>query len=100
MLVAAGVGLAACGSGGGGASPVPAGGRSPAQGATVFGQHCATCHRSGGTGADLAALDPSASVVEDAVRNGRFQGGMPAFAGTLSDDQIQAVVDYVVTYKR
>ena len=44
-------------------------------------------------GPDLDAAAPSAALVEQRVRNG--QGVMPAFAGTLSDEQIAAVAAYV-----
>ncbi|MCD9622945.1 c-type cytochrome [Rhabdothermincola salaria] len=69
-------------------------------GAALFAEHCGTCHRPGGTGADLVALDPDPVLVEDAVRVGRFESGMPAYETTLDDDEIDAIVDYVVTYRR
>ena len=60
---------------------------------------CGACHTladAGSTavvGPDLDAAAPSAALVEQRVRNG--QGVMPAFAGTLSDEQIAAVAAYV-----
>jgi cytochrome c6 len=60
---------------------------------------CGACHTlsdAGSTavvGPDLDAAEPSAALVEQRVRNG--QGVMPAFAGTLSDEQIDAVAAYV-----
>jgi len=76
------------------------GARSAVMGAALFGEHCATCHRPGGTGADLATLDPDPGLLEDAVRHGRFASGMPAYESTLDDAEIEAIIDYVVTYRR
>ena len=62
---------------------------------------CGACHTladAGSTavvGPDLDAAAPSAALVEQRVRNG--QGVMPAFAGTLSDEQIAAVAAYVAS---
>ena len=60
---------------------------------------CGACHTladagsTGDVGPSLDASGPSAQLVEERVRNG--QGAMPAFAGTLSDEQIDAVAAYV-----
>jgi quinohemoprotein ethanol dehydrogenase len=71
-----------------------------AAGTSVFAQNCATCHgatgRGGNGGPDLTAI-PSAktlSVVVNQVTNGG--GGMPAFKGTLTQQQIDDVAAYVV----
>ena len=62
---------------------------------------CGTCHTladAGATGAVGPSLDasaPSAELVAQRVRNG--QGAMPAFAGTLSDAEIEAVAAYVAS---
>ena len=98
LVVLAASGCATSGEAGRG--PAMAGPRSAVTGASLFAEHCATCHRPGGTGADLVALDPDPAVVEEAVRDGRFEAGMPAYESTFDDDQIEAIVDYVVTYRR
>jgi sulfite dehydrogenase len=60
---------------------------------------CATCHTladagsSGPIGPVLDELKPDAQRVEAAVRNGL--GVMPAYEGSLSDEQIEAVAAYV-----
>jgi mono/diheme cytochrome c family protein len=72
-------------------------------GASVFGDNCAVCHGgdgSGGIGPRLAGgrvvtvyPDPADQIA--VVTNGR--DGMPAFADTLSEDEIAAVVEYTRT---
>jgi uncharacterized membrane protein len=81
------------------ASPTPA---ATAKGKQVFASAgCGACHTladagaSGTVGPSLDAAKPSAELVAERVRNG--QGGMPAFAGTLTDDEIAAVAAYVST---
>ncbi|MBD0330619.1 MAG: cytochrome c [Thermoleophilia bacterium] len=72
-----------------------------ASGEAVFTQNCGSCHTlsaagtSGTTGPDLDDAAPSQDEVEEQVRNGG--GGMPAFEGRLSDDEIEAVSEYVAT---
>jgi mono/diheme cytochrome c family protein len=69
-------------------------------GAAIFkGAGCAGCHTlaaagaTGTTGPNLDQLKPSTAVVAHQVMVGG--GGMPAFQGKLSPDQIQAVAKYV-----
>jgi mono/diheme cytochrome c family protein len=69
-------------------------------GREVFAQAgCAGCHElsaagaSGRVGPSLDEAKPSAAEVEAKVRRGG--GGMPAFEGRLSDQQIKAVAGYV-----
>jgi cytochrome c551 len=68
-----------------------------AEGETVFANNCASCHGAEGAGGSAPALagrdDLDEDGVESVVRNGG--GGMPAFEGQLSDDEIDAVTDYV-----
>jgi mono/diheme cytochrome c family protein len=70
-----------------------------ADGAAVFANSCGSCHTleaagtSGTTGPNLDDVQPDAETVEEQVRNGG--GGMPAFEGQLSDDEIEAVAAYV-----
>lgn len=60
---------------------------------------CGICHSlqdagtSGQIGAKLEELKPDAARVAEAVRKGL--GVMPAYAGTLSAEQIEAVAHYV-----
>lgn len=70
--------------------------------AALYGRRCAGCHGgdgSGGIGPRLAGRvverfpDPAAQIA--VVANGR--GGMPAFAGRLTDEEIAAVVEYTRT---
>ena len=72
-----------------------------AAGKTVFSDNCAGCHGALGTGGnggpDLTAI-PSAkdkdAVVEQVTNGG---GGMPAFKGQLTEQQIQDVSAYVTS---
>ena len=71
----------------------------PTDGKSIFAASCGSCHKladagtSGTVGPDLDASRPSRALVVDRVTNG--QGGMPAFADRLSEEQIAAVADYV-----
>jgi mono/diheme cytochrome c family protein len=96
----------------GGCSNEVAGGK--ADGAAVFAEACARCHGSGGkpsesmaaqlgvkdlTSAEFAAR-ASHEMVEHQVRNGSDNKIMPSFAGALSEAQIDAVADYVLTLSK
>jgi outer membrane protein assembly factor BamB/mono/diheme cytochrome c family protein len=81
-----------------------AGGASEAmltEGKTAFTSNCASCHTlseagtSGHVGPNLDELMPEDSLVETQVTSGG--GGMPAFGGTLSKAEIEAVAAYVST---
>ena len=94
VLCVVAVGLAGCSGGG---EPTAA---TPDVGATVFADAgCGGCHtlaaaKSTGTaGPSLDALEPSEERVIRQVRNGGR--GMPAFEGKLSDEEINAVAEYV-----
>jgi alcohol dehydrogenase (cytochrome c) len=72
-----------------------------AAGKPIFAENCATCHgptgQGGNGGPDLTKI-PSAKqldVVINQVTNGR--AGMPAFKGTLTQQQIKDVATYVVS---
>ena len=56
---------------------------------------CPTPARPANVGPNLDAASPSYDLVVDRVTNG--QGGMPAFAGELTDEQIADVAAYVST---
>jgi mono/diheme cytochrome c family protein len=70
-----------------------------AAGRTVFVDSCGQCHTlseagtSGSVGPNLDGVGRSADEIEEQVRNGG--GGMPAFEGDLSDDEIENVSSYV-----
>jgi mono/diheme cytochrome c family protein len=70
-----------------------------AQAKQAFTQNCAACHTlkdagaAGNVGPNLDDLKPDAPTVQRQVTNGG--GGMPAFKGTLTPAQIQAVAQYV-----
>jgi mono/diheme cytochrome c family protein len=75
------------------------GGGNAELGAAVFGEHCSTCHgatgHGGNGGPDLTTM-PLAQSEEGAIEqvtNGG--GGMPAFGGTLSEEEIENVAAYV-----
>ncbi|MFN8132675.1 MAG: c-type cytochrome [Solirubrobacteraceae bacterium] len=65
----------------------------------IFVTNCGSCHTlaaagtSGKTGPDLNQLKPDAARVEKQVTNGG--GGMPAFKGQLTPDQIKKLAAYV-----
>jgi mono/diheme cytochrome c family protein len=70
-------------------------------GEAVFTEHCGSCHvleaagTSGTIGPNLDDAQPSQETVEEQVRNGG--GGMPAFEGQLTDEEIQSVAEYVAS---
>jgi cytochrome c551 len=110
VLVAV-AGLAACGGGTtdtttpastpAATSPAASPASTPTQAAddpaALFAEYCAGCHAadgSGGNAPDLRGEDNVDRVAEQ-VRGGG--GGMPSFSGELSDAQIQALAEYVVS---
>jgi outer membrane protein assembly factor BamB len=70
-----------------------------ANGASLFTENCASCHvlaaanATGMVGPNLDQVKPSKAVVVRQVTNGG--GGMPAFGGRLSAEQIDAIAAYV-----
>jgi cbb3-type cytochrome c oxidase subunit III len=70
-------------------------------GKSIFSANCASCHTlkaaaaSGTIGPNLADLKPSAPIVKHQVEVGG--GVMPAFKGTLTPEQIDAVAKFVAT---
>jgi mono/diheme cytochrome c family protein len=78
--------------------PAPPGGGT--DGKAIFASAgCNGCHTladagsTGTVGPNLDQAKPSKELVVDRVTNGK--GGMPSFKGQLSDQQIEAVADYV-----
>jgi mono/diheme cytochrome c family protein len=98
--------LAGCGSSGSGSSSshlLSAAPLTPAElaaGRQIFRDRCARCHtladaRAHGTrGPNLDEIRLPAFAVSQQVKLGG--GGMPAYAGRLTDEQIRRVVGYVV----
>jgi mono/diheme cytochrome c family protein len=74
-------------------------GSKAADGEAVFTDTCGGCHTlsaagtSGTTGPNLDEVSLDAGAIEGIVRDGR--GGMPAFGGDLTDDEIAAVAAFV-----
>ena len=73
-----------------------------ANGKTVFTANgCGACHvladadAAGAVGPNLDETKPAADVIVDRVTNGK--GTMPAFAGKLTDEQIQDVAAYIAS---
>lgn len=71
-------------------------------GAAIYATHCASCHTSEGQGlgtfpplaeSEFVQGDPHPLI--DIVLHG--QGAMPPFAGTLSDDEVAAVLTHIRT---
>jgi mono/diheme cytochrome c family protein len=83
-------------------APVPAAGTQD-EGATLYSTRCASCHGEDGGGSFGPALGagvavgrfPDAADQIAVVSDGR--GSMPAFADTLTPEQVAAVVEYTRT---
>lgn len=77
----------------------------PKDGPTVFNSVCGACHNTGAAGApkvdDKAAWAPRVATGTAALYNSALNGknAMPPKGGasTLSDDEIKAAVDYILT---
>jgi cytochrome c551 len=75
------------------------GGGSPEAGAVVFSENCSTCHgatgHGGNGGPDLRTMplaQTEAGAIQQVTNGG---GGMPAFKGILSEEEIENVAAYV-----
>ena len=83
------------------ALPAGAGGNDPK---LLFESNCGTCHTladagtTGKIGPDLDQVMPSMQKASKQITNGG--GGMPAFKGQLTEQQIQALAKYVSTVTR
>ena len=72
-----------------------------ASGKDVYDTSCSSCHGVGGAGASAPVLNTEKRTqadVLDITKNGKES--MPAFAGKLSDAEIQAVSQYVADLKK
>jgi mono/diheme cytochrome c family protein len=70
------------------------------EGAFVFRTHCATCHGAAGEGELGPPLQGIVNRMTEIDQIAAVKGGsgrMPAFASSLSDDEIRSVVDYTRT---
>jgi mono/diheme cytochrome c family protein len=92
--------VAGCGGGDdneGTATPASGGGGGDAK--TLFVENCGNCHTlaaagtSGKVGPDMDQLRPGPDLVNAQVTNGG--GGMPAFKGKLTPEQITELANYV-----
>jgi cytochrome c551 len=68
----------------------------------VYKQQCISCHAadlSGGVGPNLQKIGAtmSADQISTQIQNGG--GGMPPFKGTLTDDEITALTDWLANHK-
>jgi mono/diheme cytochrome c family protein len=79
------------------------GGAQAAPGAALYAQNCARCHGSdggGGLGPQLSDGQAKKDFPDEADQVAfvtKGQGGMPAFGGSLSPEEIQQVVAYTRT---
>jgi len=97
VVAMAGLGLTACV---GDVPEVPPGDAQLVQGREVYSRNCVGCHGAdggGGTGTKLnegvvVEQFPDPATAVEIVADGRNQ--MPAFAGKLTDDEIEAVVRF------
>ncbi len=84
------------------AAPVASG---PKDGATIFNTVCGACHNTGAAGApkvdDKGAWAPRVAQGKEALYKSALNGknAMPARGGAadLSDDEVKATVDYILT---
>jgi outer membrane protein assembly factor BamB/cytochrome c5 len=90
------------GEGGGGEAAAGGAAAELTAGEEVFDTTCSSCHTlaaagtNGNVGPNLDELEPSDALVEHQVTNGG--GGMPAFGGTLSPEEIKNVATFVSTW--
>ena len=73
-------------------------GEDNARGAELFGSQCALCHGSdgaGGSGPGLIGTAASTSALVSVIRDG--SGSMPAFGGSLSESDIEAIADWLAS---
>lgn len=71
-----------------------------ASGEQIYRELCARCHSedlSGGIGPALGPGSPAAGRSDEYYRTTilRGRGSMPAFANSLSDEQVERVIDYL-----
>ncbi len=103
LAVAALVALAGCGQG--------AASRGETDGRALYSELCARCHGSGGMPTpnmvarygvkDLTSEELQSGMSDGEIREQIVRGShnrqMPAFGGAISDDQVDALIDYIRT---
>ncbi len=98
LALVAAVAISACGDGADSlpsASPVAT---ELVEGQHIFATYCASCHF-GGIGPSLINRNLSRNKIETTVRHG--DGMMPGFGtGSISDDDLSQLVDYVQSLRR
>lgn len=75
----------------------------PVDGKSIFRAKCTVCHGEDGKKGVMGAADLTGSIVSEEgatliVKNGK--NAMTAFGGQLSDDEISAVVKYIMTLRK
>jgi len=93
--------LAACDTGSAPPTPQGTGTMTTNRGQQVFARYCNTCHPGGGRGVgpSLMMKNYSADELEAVIRHGKAQ--MPGFGEkVISNDDLYAVVDYVIGMKK
>ena len=85
-------------------------GPAPDAGGDLFKQKCSMCHGADGKGypamktPDFTDPKVQASLTDkqitETIKNGKEGTAMPAFAGKLTDDQIQSLVTYIRSLKK
>jgi len=90
-----------------GESTAPAPGQTRESGAAVYDRACATCHGPEGKGTALATSlmgtlehGDTRDALRTIVRDGVPGTAMVAFAGILSDDQIDRVVQHLIALRK
>ena len=71
-------------------------------GSSVYAAYCQSCHGRGGTngagGADLTTSQMNFKAMTEQIKNG--SGSMAPFKDVLNEQEINAVVAYIVTLKK
>ena len=68
---------------------------------SLFATSCGSCHVFSPAGTSGPSLDDTALSVEEVARQiAAGGGGMPPFEGQLTEDQIQALAEYVTSARR
>lgn len=81
---------------------VAIGGQPPLDVSKLFATSCGWCHSGGGRehgkGPQLMGTALTDEQLIARIRNGKV-GGMPAFSGAFTDDQLRAIVSYIRNLK-
>src|SRR6476661_7070050 len=91
------VAVAACDGGSSTPTPEYGGTGTTSKGQVIFERYCNTCHPGGGRGVgpSLITMHYGADEIKAVVRHGKAQ--MPGFGEkVISDDDLDALVDYVI----